>query len=94
MQFTRRLHDRIIAGEITCSVRIWKRPRVKEGNRYALGDRGEIEVERIRQIGLEDITAGLARSSGFTGVVDLMKTAKHGRGENVYVVEFRYRPRK
>ena len=39
---------------------------------------------------LEDITPELAVRSGFKGVVDLMKTAKHGRGESVYLVEFRY----
>jgi hypothetical protein len=25
-------------------------------------------------------------------VIDLLKTAKHGRGENVYLVEFHYLP--
>ena len=90
MLFTRRLHDGIIRGDITCSVRIWKQPRVKVGGRYRLGD-GEVEVESIQQIDLSDITPELARRSGFKGLVDLLKTAKHGRGENVYLVEFHYR---
>ena len=34
--------------------------------------------------------AELARRSGFKGVVDLMKTAKHGRGERVFLIEFHY----
>ncbi len=89
MQFTRRLHEGIKRGEITCSVRIWLRPHVKVGGRYKLGE-GEIEVESVRRIDLDDITPALARKSGFDGVVDLMKTAKHGRGQNVYLVEFRY----
>ena len=91
MQFTRRLREPVMAGEVTCSVRIWQRPKVKVGGRYALGP-GHIEVSSIRQIGLEDITPALARRSGFAGVVDLLKTAKHGPGENVYLVEFEYRP--
>ena len=41
---------------------------------------------------MADITAELARRSGFLGVVDLLKVAKHGSGENVYLVEFKYRP--
>ena len=41
---------------------------------------------------MADITPELARRSGFLGVVDLLKVAKHGRGENVYLVEFKYRP--
>lgn len=78
-------------GEITCSVRIWQSPRVKTGGRYKLGA-GAIEVTSIREIGLGQITADLARRSGFAGVVDLLKTAKHGDGEKVYLVEFEYHP--
>ena len=32
----------------------------------------------------------LARRSGFEGMVDLLKIAKHGPGERVFLVEFRY----
>ena len=35
MQFTKRLHEPIMRGEITCSVRIWQRPHVKVGGRYS-----------------------------------------------------------
>lgn len=89
MQFTRRLHDPIRRGEVTCSVRIWKQPRVKVGGQYKLGD-GEVVVDSIRRIEFDAITPELARRSGFGGVVDLLKTAKHGRGEKVYLVEFHY----
>jgi hypothetical protein len=41
---------------------------------------------------LEDITPALARRSGFESVADLLKVAKHGRGENVYLVRFHYIP--
>ncbi|MGH2897381.1 MAG: ASCH domain-containing protein [Solirubrobacteraceae bacterium] len=89
MTFTKRLHDGIVRGEITCSIRIWKSARVRVGGRYALGS-GEIEVDSIRRIALSDVTPALARKSGFAGVVDLLKVAKHGHGENVYLVEFHY----
>ena len=89
MQFTKRLREPIMAGEVTCSIRIWQRPHVKVGGRYRLGA-GAIEVTSIRQIDLKDITPALARKSGFAGVVDLLKIAKHGPGENVYLVEFTY----
>jgi hypothetical protein len=62
---------------------------VKVGGRYTLGP-GEIEVEGIHEIQLDDVTPELAKSSGFKGVVDLLKTAKHGRGEHVYLVKFHY----
>lgn len=89
MIFTKRLREGVRRGEITCSVRIWRRPHVKVGGRYRM-DEGEIEVDSILPIRLEDITPELARRSGFRGVVDLLKVAKHGPGENVYLVGFRY----
>jgi hypothetical protein len=91
MQFTKRLRDGVRRGEITCSVRIWQRPHVKPGGRYPMGD-GEIKVDSIEAIELSDITPKLARESGFAGVVDLLKTAKHGAGTNVYLVRFHYIP--
>src|SRR5204863_3474380 len=84
-----RLRDGVRRGEITCSIRIWMRPHVKIGNRYAM-EEGEIVVDSLVPISLADITPELARASGFKGVVDLLKVAKHGRGENVYLVRFHY----
>ena len=93
MVFTKRLREGVRRGEITCSVRIWMRPHVTVGKRYRM-EEGEIEVDSIQPIGLPDITPQLARESGFLGVVDLLKVAKHGKGENIYLVRFHYvRPR-
>jgi hypothetical protein len=89
MMFAKRLRDRIRSGEITCSVRIWQSPRVKTGGRYRM-EEGHIRVTSIREIVLADITAELARRSGFAGVADLLETARHGSGTNVYLVEFEY----
>ncbi len=89
MMFTKRLREPIMRGEITCSVRIWQRPHVKVGGRYALAA-GFVVVKSIQQIALADITPVLARRSGFAGVVDLLKVAKHGPGEKVYLIEFEY----
>jgi hypothetical protein len=65
------------------------RPHVTVGKRYRM-DPGEIEIDSIEPIGLPDITGDLARASGFLGVIDLLKVAKHGRGENIYLVRFHY----
>ncbi len=89
MIFAKHLRQGVREGTITCSVRIWHRPRVKVGGIYPMED-GHIVVDSIRQIGIGDITGELARRSGFKGVVDLLKTAKHGSGTNVYLVEFEY----
>jgi hypothetical protein len=53
-------------------------------------EEGEIEVDSIEPIGFPDITPELARQSGFLGVLDLLKVAKHGRGENIYLIRFHY----
>jgi hypothetical protein len=89
MVFTRRLREPVMRGEVTCSVRIWQSPHVKVGGHYRLGD-GFFEVTSVRRITLADITPELARRSGFAGVVDLLKVAKHGPGENVYLIDFEY----
>jgi hypothetical protein len=89
--FAKRLRDGVRRGEITCSVRIWMRPHVVVGHRYRM-EEGEIEIDSILPIQLADVTPELARASGFRGLIDLMKTAKHGRGENVYLVRFHYLP--
>jgi hypothetical protein len=91
MMFAKRLRDGVRRGEITCSVRIWMHPHVKVGGRYRM-DEGEIEVDSIEPIGFPDITPELARESGFLGVLDLLKVAKHGRGEKIYLVRFHYVP--
>ena len=91
MQFTKRLRERVRSGEITCTVRIWKNLRVHVGGRYRMGE-GEIEVDSIEPIGFPDITPELARASGFAGVLDLLKVAKHGSGEKIYLIRFHYVP--
>ncbi|GGA69173.1 hypothetical protein GCM10011507_20810 [Edaphobacter acidisoli] len=94
MVFTKRLREGVRRGEITCSVRIWMRPHVVVGHRYQM-EEGQIEIDSITPIGLPDITPELARESGFLGVIDLLKVAKHGPGEKIYLIRFHYiRPRK
>jgi hypothetical protein len=87
--FKTRFHEGIRSGRITSTVRVWKRPHVKSGGRYALGD-GAIVVDGIHEMRLDDITPALARRSGFASVVDLLKTARHGNGERVFVIDFHY----
>ena len=66
-------------------------PHVTEGKRYRMAE-GEIEIESITPIGFPDITPELARESGFLGVLDLLKVAKHGKGNNIYLIRFHYVP--
>ena len=91
MVFAKRLREGVRRGQITCSVRIWVCPHVRVGARYRM-DEGEIEIDSIERIGFPDITPELARESGFLGVLDLLAVAKHGSGENIYLVRFHYLP--
>jgi hypothetical protein len=91
MEFAKHLREGIRRGRICCTVRIWMRPHVKAGGRYRMGD-GHIVVDSITPITLADVTFDLARESGFESVEDLLATAKHGRGDKVYLIRFHYLP--
>src|SRR5271167_2573296 len=91
MLFTQKLRAGVKSGAVTASVRIWKTQRVKVGGAYRLDD-GHIEVTSIREISWDDLSDNLARDTGFNNLVDLMKTAKHGTGQHIYYVRFRYVP--
>jgi hypothetical protein len=89
MMFAKRLRDGIREGRITSTIRIWHRPRVRVGGIYPM-ESGQVVVRSIRQISIGDISGEMARQSGFEGVVDLLKVAKHGSGTNVYLIDFDY----
>jgi hypothetical protein len=91
MVFTKRLRQGVRSGRIRCSVRIWQRPHVKVGGRYPMDD-GHIVVDAVVPIAIGDVTYELARESGFESVEDLLGVARHGAGENVYLVRFHYLP--
>jgi hypothetical protein len=49
-------------------------------------------VDSITTITITDITYDLARESGFASVDDLLRIAKHGSGDKVYLIRFHYLP--
>ena len=73
-------------------MRLWQGPKVRVGGRYSLPP-GEIVVTKLSEISLGDVTPEMARRSGFSGIVELLKVAKHGPGRRVFFVEFRYVPK-
>src|SRR5436190_13066175 len=91
MVFTKRIRERIRRGRIRCSIRIWTRPHVKVGGRYRM-DEGHIVVDSIAPIAITDVTYDLARESGFDSVDDLLRIARHGSGDNVYLIRFHFLP--
>ena len=91
MVFAKHLREGIRCGRIRCSVRIWTRPHVKVGGRYRM-DEGHIVVDSIVPMRHAEITDDLARESGLGSVKDLVETAAHGAGRNVYLIRFHYLP--
>ena len=91
MVFAKELREGVRRGRIRCTVRIWHRTHVKVGGRYRMDD-GHIVVDAIDRITRRAITKDLARESGFESVQALLKVAKHGPGDKVYLIRFHYLP--
>ena len=91
MEFSRELRDDVLAGDITLSVRLWKRARVKEGGRYRVGP-GEIEIDAIDLVPFAAISAQDVRRAGEPDRETLRRRAAHAGPIDddtfVYRVEF------
>lgn len=91
MQFARSLRERIRRGRIRCTVRVWTRPHVKVGGRYRMDD-GHVVVDSIEPMEPDQLTCDLAGESGFQSVEELLQVARHGKGEQMFLVRFHYLP--
>src|SRR5689334_5695166 len=76
MEFSRELRDDVLAGDITLSVRLWKRPQVKEGGRYRVG-LGVIEIDAIELVPFSAITEADVRRAGEPDRETLRDRAAH-----------------
>jgi hypothetical protein len=91
MEFSRELRSDVLAGDITLSVRLWKRPRVKHGGRYRVGP-GEIEVDAIDLVPFAAVTGKDVRRAGEANRETLRQRAAHAGAIDddtlVYRIEF------
>jgi hypothetical protein len=91
VQFSRELRDDVLAGDVTLSVRLWKRPKVKAGGRYRVGP-GFIEVDGVELVPFSAITEADVRRSGETDRSALRERAAHAgpidEDTLVYRIEF------
>lgn len=76
MEFSRELRAAVLSGEITVSFRLWRRPQVKPGGRYRVGD-GQIEVDSIELIPFAFIDERDLRRAGETDLESLRRRAAH-----------------
>jgi len=91
VEFSRELRNDVLAGDITLSIRLWKRPRVKEGGRYRVGP-GEIEIDAIELVPFAAVTSEDVRRAGEPDRETLRQRAAHAGPINentlVYRIEF------
>lgn len=91
MQFSKELHDDVAAGDITLSIRLWRRPKVKVGGRYRVGS-VDIEVDAIDLVPFGSLTDADVRWSGERDREALRERAAHAgpiRDDTlVYRIEF------
>jgi hypothetical protein len=91
MEFSRELRNDVLAGDITLSVRLWKRPRVKQGGRYRVGP-GEIEIDAIDLVPFAAITRVDVPRAGEPDRETLRRRAAHAGPVHedtlVYRIEF------
>ena len=76
VEFSRELRDDVLAGDITLSIRLWRRPQVKEGGRYRVGP-GMIEVDLVELVPFAAITAADLRRAGEPDRETLRRRAAH-----------------
>ena len=91
VEFSRELRNDVLAGDITLSIRLWKRPRVKQGGRYRVG-LGEIEIDAIELLPFAAITRDDIRRAGEPDRETLRQRAAHAgpidEDTLVYRIEF------
>jgi hypothetical protein len=91
VEFSRELRDHVIAGEITVSFRLWRRPKVRVGGRYPVGP-AHIEVDSVELMPFAAITPADVRRSGEPDREALRRRAAHagpiGDDTLLYRVEF------
>jgi len=91
VQFSPELRDAVEAGRITLSFRLWTRPQVKVGGRYAIGS-AFFEVDEMELVPFSSVTAADVRRSGEKDRESLRRRAAHagpiGDDTLVYRIEF------
>jgi hypothetical protein len=63
VQFSPELRDGVAAGRITLTFRLWTRPQVKVGGRYAVKS-AYIEIDDMEMVPFSSVTAADVRKSG------------------------------
>jgi hypothetical protein len=91
VQFSRDLREAVARGEITVSIRLWSRPQVKPGGRYATAG-VVIEIDAMELLPFSAVTEEDVRSAGERDRESLRARAAHAgpiRDDTpIYRIEF------
>jgi hypothetical protein len=76
MEFSRELRIGVISGDITVSFRLWRRPKVRVGGRYAVGP-VHIEIDSLELMPFVSITQADVDRSGEQDRESLRRRSAH-----------------
>ena len=76
MEFSRELREVVISGDITLSFRLWRRPQVRAGGRYAVGP-AHIMIDSVELVPFATITADDVRRCGEADRESLRRRTAH-----------------
>jgi hypothetical protein len=91
VEFSRDLRPAVIAGDVTVSVRLWQRPRVRPGGHYQVGP-AIIEVDAVELVPFSSISNEDVQRAGEADRDTLRQRAAHAGPIDddtlVYRIEF------
>lgn len=91
MEFSRELREDVVAGDITLSFRLWRRPQVRVGGRYAVGP-AHIEIDSVELVPFSSVTAADLDRAGEPDLESLRRRTAHAGPVHddtlVYRIEF------
>lgn len=91
MEFSRELREDVVAGDITLSFRLWRRPQVGAGGRYAVGP-AVIEIDSIELVPFSTVTTADLDRAGEQDLESLRRRTAHAGPVHddtlVYRIEF------
>jgi hypothetical protein len=91
VRFSPELRDGVASGDITVSIRLWQRPKVREGRRYE-SDGFQIEIDSVEVLPFSAVTADDVSRSGESDREQLRQRAAHAGPVDertlVYRIEF------
>ena len=76
MQFSPELREPVAAGDVTVSIRLWRRPQVRVGGRYEVAG-AVVEVTSIELVPFSAVTDDDVRRSGEPDRETLRRRAAH-----------------